>query len=51
MQQVMMIQAQKEGVPDSQLTKWMQNNWSLRVNPAGFMWDRLDDTERDRVTA
>jgi len=51
MQQVMMIQAQKEGVPDSQLTKWMQNNWSLRVNPAGFMWDRLDDTERDRVIA
>jgi hypothetical protein len=51
MQQVMMIQAQKEGVPDSQLTKWMQNNWSLRVNPAGFMWDRLDDTERNRVIA
>lgn len=49
MQQVMMIQAQKEGVPDSQLTRWMQNNWSLRVNPAGFMWDRLDDTERNRV--
>lgn len=49
MQQTMMIQAQKEGVPDSQLTRWMQNNWSLRVNPAGFMWDRLDDTERGRV--
>jgi hypothetical protein len=49
MQQVMMIQAQKEGVPDSGLTRWAQNNWSLRVNPAGFMWDRLDDSERDRV--
>jgi hypothetical protein len=49
MQQVMMIQAQKEGVPNSGLARWTQNNWSLRVNPAGFMWDRLDDTERDRV--
>jgi len=49
MQQVMMLQAKKENVPDTNLLNWASEDWSTRVNPAGFMWDRLDDTEKGRV--
>ena len=49
MQQGMQIAFDKTGLPANQFHNWARQNWSTKVNPAGFMWDQLDDKEQDRV--
>jgi hypothetical protein len=49
MQQAMQIAFDKTGLPENQFHRWARENWSTKVNPAGMMWDQLDDKEQDRV--
>ena len=49
MQQAMQIAFDKTGLPANQFHNWARQNWSTKVNPAGFMWDQLDDKEQDQV--
>ena len=48
LQQATQIAFDKTGLPANQFHKWSRD-WSTKVNPAGFMWDQLDDKEQDRV--
>jgi hypothetical protein len=49
LQQATQIAFDKTGLPENQFHRWSRENWSTKVNPAGFMWDQLDDKEQDRV--
>jgi hypothetical protein len=49
MQQAMQIAFDKTGLPENQFHRWARENWSTKVNPAGMMWDQLDEKEQDRV--
>ena len=49
MQQAMQIAFDKTGLPENQFHRWARENWSTKVNPAGMMWNQLDDKEQDRV--
>jgi hypothetical protein len=48
LQQATQIAFDKTGLPENQFHRWSRD-WSTKVNPAGFMWDQLDDKEQDRV--
>jgi hypothetical protein len=48
LQQATQIAFDKTGLPANQFHRWSRD-WSTKVNPAGFMWDQLDDKEQDQV--